>query len=231
MNRPAGRSVRQRGTGQKPEAADRHVPGLAARKTAAKLLAVVIDARTPLDGLTDNDNGHPHYLALDPRDRGLVRAILTTALRYRVTIGFSAGDRAALTRIMAAGRRSAEAERIAVGRAGAWFDKRIAPEAGTKGHVARAGVSHMYDRGQFDCVDSSRNTTALLLVLAELKLLHHHRVDVPVARGAFFDARPPHVTAVLTENEGGRQWAVDSWTRGYGQAPEIMPLARWKTLD
>lgn len=151
--------------------------------------------------------------------------------RYRVTIGFSAGDRAALTRIMAAGRRSAEAERTAVGRAGAWFDKRIAPEAGTKGHVARAGVSHMYDRGQFDCVDSSRNTTALLLVLAELKLLHHHRVDVPVARGAFFDARPPHVTAVLTENEGGRQWAVDSWTRGYGQAPEIMPLARWKTLD
>jgi 16S rRNA (cytosine967-C5)-methyltransferase len=48
---------------------------------------VVIDAKTPLDGLTDNDNGHPHYLALDLRDRGLVRAILTTALRYRVTIG------------------------------------------------------------------------------------------------------------------------------------------------
>ena len=63
------------------------VPGLAARKTAAKLLAVVIDAKTPLDGLTDNDNGHPHYLALDARDRSLVRAILTTALRFRVTIG------------------------------------------------------------------------------------------------------------------------------------------------
>ena len=42
---------------------------------------------TPLDGLTDNDNGHPHYLALDMRDRSLVRAILTTALRFRVTIG------------------------------------------------------------------------------------------------------------------------------------------------
>lgn len=54
---------------------------------AAKLLAVVIDARTPLDGLTDNENGHPHYLALDARDRALVRAILITALRFRVTIG------------------------------------------------------------------------------------------------------------------------------------------------
>ncbi len=68
-------------------AGDRNVPGLTVRKAAAKLLAVVIDAKTPLDGLTDNDNGHPHYLALDMRDRSLVRAILTTALRYRVSIG------------------------------------------------------------------------------------------------------------------------------------------------
>lgn len=53
---------------------------------AAKLLAIVIDAATPLDGLTDNDHGHPHYRALDMRDRALVRAILTTALRFRITI-------------------------------------------------------------------------------------------------------------------------------------------------
>ncbi|WP_181176175.1 RsmB/NOP family class I SAM-dependent RNA methyltransferase [Mesorhizobium sp. B2-3-4] len=62
------------------------VAGLAARKAAARLLAAVIDARTPLDGLTDHENGHPQYKALDPRDRGLVRAILVTALRYRMTI-------------------------------------------------------------------------------------------------------------------------------------------------
>lgn len=62
-------------------------PGLAARKAAARLLAAVIDARTPLDGLTDNEHGHPQYMALDMRDRALVRAILATALRHRVTIG------------------------------------------------------------------------------------------------------------------------------------------------
>ncbi len=62
------------------------VPGLAARKTAAKLLAAVVDARTSLDGLTDNEHGHPQYLALDMRDRSLVRAILATALRFRMTI-------------------------------------------------------------------------------------------------------------------------------------------------
>ena len=57
------------------------VPGLAARQAAAKLLAAVIDARTPLDGLTDHDHGHPNFRALDMRDRALVRAILATALQ------------------------------------------------------------------------------------------------------------------------------------------------------
>ena len=61
-------------------------PGLAARKAAAKLLAAVIDAKTPLDGLTDHDHGHPQFRALEMRDRALVRAILTTALRFRRTI-------------------------------------------------------------------------------------------------------------------------------------------------
>jgi len=48
-----------------------------------RLLAAVIDKKTSLDGLTDNDHGHPQYRALAPRDRALVRAILGTALRNR----------------------------------------------------------------------------------------------------------------------------------------------------
>jgi 16S rRNA (cytosine967-C5)-methyltransferase len=68
------------------KADDENVAGLAARKAAARLLAAVIDARTPLDGLTDNEHGHPQYKALDGRDRALVRAILVTALRHRMTI-------------------------------------------------------------------------------------------------------------------------------------------------
>ena len=62
------------------------IPGLAARKAAVRLLGAVIDAHTSLDGLTDNEHGHPNYLALDARDRSLVRAILASALRFRVTI-------------------------------------------------------------------------------------------------------------------------------------------------
>jgi 16S rRNA (cytosine967-C5)-methyltransferase len=67
-------------------ARDPNVPGLAARKAAAKLLAAVVDAKTSADGLTDHEHGHPQYRALDMRDRALVRAILVTALRFRRTI-------------------------------------------------------------------------------------------------------------------------------------------------
>lgn len=61
-------------------------PGLSARKAATKLLAAVVDAKTSLDGMTDNTHGHPQFMGLDMRDRALVRAILATALRYRRTI-------------------------------------------------------------------------------------------------------------------------------------------------
>ncbi|WP_167484173.1 RsmB/NOP family class I SAM-dependent RNA methyltransferase [Mesorhizobium tamadayense] len=78
---------RQRQTpGRRDGNAGEQIAGLPARKAAARLLAAVIDARTPLDGLTDNEHGHPQYRALDARDRALVRAILVTALRHRMAI-------------------------------------------------------------------------------------------------------------------------------------------------
>ena len=58
-------------------------PGLATRQAAHRLLSAIVDARTPMDALTDDTHGHPHYLALNGRDRALVRAILMAALRYR----------------------------------------------------------------------------------------------------------------------------------------------------
>jgi hypothetical protein len=151
--------------------------------------------------------------------------------KYRAELTLSGADRAALAGMLASGRSSAAAERRAIGTAGAWFDRRFGAVAGTVGHVARAGRSYMFDKRQMDCVDFSRNTTSFLLVLEQLKLLRHHDVVEPEARGYLIDGRPPHVTAVLMEKATGTKWAVDSWTRAYGQAPEIMPLERWMTLD
>lgn len=151
--------------------------------------------------------------------------------KFRDELALTGADRATLARLLAAGGASAAAERRAVGAAGAWFDRRIGQVAGTVGHVARANREYMFDKRQMDCIDSSRNSTSLLLVLAQLNLLRHHTVAEPEARGYIIDGRPPHATAVLVEKASGTKWAVDSWTRAYGQAPEIMPLAQWMTLN
>jgi hypothetical protein len=151
--------------------------------------------------------------------------------KYRAEVDLTAGDRTQLAHILAQGWASPAAERKAVAAAGAWFDRRMAPVAGTKNHVARAGMKYMFDTQQFDCIDSSRNTTSLLLVLDQLKLLRYHDVDIPEARGFMVDGRPPHATAVLVEKPNGTKWSIDAWTVGYGRAPEIMPLALWKTLN
>jgi hypothetical protein len=151
--------------------------------------------------------------------------------KYIVQVDLTEADRAKLARMLASGKASPEAERRAIAAAGAWFDRRIAPAAGTKNHVAHAGYVYMYNPHQFDCIDSSRNTTSLLLLLDQLGLLRHHKVDVPVSRGLWLGGQSPHTTAVLVEIKSGAKWSVDSWTRGYGEAPEIMPLARWVTLE
>jgi hypothetical protein len=149
---------------------------------------------------------------------------------HRTEVGLGPGDRARLTEILAAGRTSAEAERRAVATAVAWFDRRVGPQAGTTGRVARAGVLTRTGPGQMDCIDTSRNTTSLFVILDQLRLLRHHQVDEPVARGFFLDGRGVHATAVLRETRSRRLWAVDNWTRGYGERPDVMPLDQWMAV-
>jgi hypothetical protein len=170
-------------------------------------------------------------LSVTPPTPSMVFVCHGFGCKYRDEVDLTAGDRAKLTQILAAGRASPAAERKAVAAAGAWFDRRVGPVAGTQNHVARAGAKYMYDIHQFDCIDTSRNTTSLLLLLDQLKLLRHHDVAAPEARGFFIDGRPPHATAVLVEKATGTKWSIDSWTVGYGQTLEVMPLDRWKAID
>ena len=148
--------------------------------------------------------------------------------RLRTEIGLTAADRARLAQILKAGKASATAERQAIASAVQWFDRRVGPETGTVHHIARAGHDQLREAdSQFDCIDSSRNTTSLLLVLDELDLLKYHRVEQVVARGAFIDGRWPHATAVVVELGSQKEWAVDSWTHAYGEKPDVKPLSQW----
>ncbi|MBX9774719.1 MAG: hypothetical protein K2Y71_09920 [Xanthobacteraceae bacterium] len=147
---------------------------------------------------------------------------------HQTHIVLSAGDRARLSTLLAAGKASPAAERRALAGAVQWFERRIGPVAGTTQRVARAGAAEARDPGQMDCIDLSANNTSLLLVLMQLKLLQHHRPELPVSRGFLIDGRLPHTTAVFSEVKSGQRFAVDNWTRKYGELPEVLPLNEWR---
>jgi hypothetical protein len=151
--------------------------------------------------------------------------------RRRHELAFGPGDRAALSRIMASGKVSAAAERAAVQKAVVWLDRRLGPVLGTDKRIARADFRYFDDKHNFDCWDTTRNTTSLLLVMQGWGLLKYHTVGDPKYRGNVLVLQTPHNTAVLVERANGAEWVVDMWTRGYAQTPEVMPVDQWVKLD
>ncbi len=151
--------------------------------------------------------------------------------RRREILAFTSGDRGALTRILAAGRASAAAERAAVQQAVIWFDRRMGPILGTNKRVANADVRAMDDKHNYDCWDTTRNTTSLLLVLQEWGLFKFHTVGDPHYRGNPLVLQLPHNTAVLVERATKVEWVVDMWPRGYAQPPDVMTLVQWMKED
>ena len=147
---------------------------------------------------------------------------------FRTEIGLTRADQSQMAAIMAPGSASAQAERAAIGRTEAWFERRIAPLTGTAKRVARAGplVGGARDPAQFDCIDTTNNTNSLLLVLYQLKLLRHHTIAAPVSR--FLITEGPHNTAVIKDRKTNELWTVDPWTHKGSEIPDIFPVAKWK---
>lgn len=147
--------------------------------------------------------------------------------RYRTEVGLGQRDHAQLALIIARGRGSPAAERQAIGQAVAWFERRVAPEAGTTNAIARSNRAYPFGHSsQVDCVDTTMNTMGYMLVLEQLHLLRHHRLDLPVSRHLFYDGEP-HTSAVIRELPSGGLWAVDPWTHNNGEPPDVLPVATW----
>lgn len=151
--------------------------------------------------------------------------------RRRYEFDFAAADRAALTRIMAAGKASAAAERAAAQQAVVWFDRRMGPVIGTDKRIAKADFRYLDDKHNFDCWDTTRNVTSLLLVMQQWGLFKHHSVGDPHYRGNVLVLQTPHNTPVLIDHATKIGWVVDLWTRGYAQTPEVMPVDQWVKQD
>jgi hypothetical protein len=151
--------------------------------------------------------------------------------RRRQILDFTAADHAALARIMAAGRGSAAAERAAVQKAVIWFDRRMGPVIGTDKRVANADVRALDDKHNFDCWDTTRNVTSLLLVMQDWGLFKYHTVGDPHYRGNPLVLQLPHNTAVLVDRATKTEWVVDMWTRGYAEPPDVKLLSEWVKED
>lgn len=151
--------------------------------------------------------------------------------RRREILDFTAADRAALTQILNVGRASAAAERAAVQKAVVWFDRRMGPILGTDKRVAKADFRYFDAAHNYDCWDTTRNTTSLLLVLQEWGLLKHHAVGDPRYRGNTLVLQTPHNTAVLVDRLTKLEWVVDLWPRGYLQPPDVMTVQQWIKED
>ena len=151
--------------------------------------------------------------------------------RRRETLQFTAGDRGALAQLLNAGHASAAAERAAVQKAVVWFDRRMGPILGTNKRVAKADFRYFDDKHNYDCWDTTRNTTSLLLVLQQWGLLKYHSIGDPHYRGNALVLQTPHNTAVLVERATKVEWVVDLWPRGYLQPPDVMTVQKWVTED
>jgi hypothetical protein len=147
--------------------------------------------------------------------------------RRREILDFTPADRAALSKILRTGLSSSAAERSAVQKAVIWFDRRMGPIIGTDKRVANADIRALDDKHNFDCWDTTRNTTSLLLVLQEWGLLKHHIVGDPHYRGNALTLQLPHNTAVLIDRATRTEWVVDMWTRAYSEPPDVKPLMEW----
>jgi hypothetical protein len=126
---------------------------------------------------------------------------------------------------------SAKEERRILASVVAWFDRAGGRVAGTTTRIARAGVGTKSGPAQMDCIDLTANVTELLIALDRNKLLKYHRVDEPVSRGLIIDGRQPHTTPVIVDIATGTARSIDSWTKAYGQRPDIMTISAWKSKD
>ena len=112
--------------------------------------------------------------------------------------------------------------RIAIGR----FESIIGYKTGTSIDKGE-NFPGLGQEGQMDCVDEATNTSVYLTLLQDQHLLRWHHVQQRTNRG-IATLQVPHFTAVISDDESGSEYAVDSWFLDNGQPPYIVPLSAWK---
>ncbi len=126
--------------------------------------------------------------------------------------------------------RSAKDERKALAKIVAWFDRESGKVAGTVNRIAYASATTKSGPAQMDCIDLTANITELL------RLFEREQADEIPPRSANpcrADLSSTASSRIRRQSSSraadGGQWSVDSWTHAYGEAPDIMTIAEWRS--
>ena len=141
------------------------------------------------------------------------------------TVEFGAPAVEALQRLFNPEPDNAKDERTRIRQAIALLEHIVGEAAGTSQDIGGNYDPNRDYPKQMDCIDESTNTTHYLKLLDQLSLLKWHQPKPRKYRSRFLI--DGHWTAVIEETRNQQQYAVDSWYRDNGEAPEIQPLADW----
>jgi hypothetical protein len=146
--------------------------------------------------------------------------------KYVARVSFNKQMWKDMERIFTPRPESAKEERKRLALAISWFEHNTGALTGTGEDIK--GTFKKFGANQLDCVDESTNTTVYLSLMEQLGYLRFHRIRKPQMRAPFFGGGNwPHQSAVITEKETGKEFAVDSWFEDNGKLPYIVPLDEW----
>lgn len=127
------------------------------------------------------------------------------------------------------GVHSAAAERTAISRSIAAFEKIVGSKTGTEGDIA--GTFAETGPFQLDCVDESTNTTIYLAMLQDKNLLKYHTLSAPITRTPATGMKNGklwlHRGAVIFDTKSKTPYVVDSWFRDNGNPADIIAAGPW----
>ncbi len=147
--------------------------------------------------------------------------------KFITGIEFSEQDWQDISALFTPTPQTPQAERARLKPAIAIFERKTGIQAGTSGD--KWGTFRKIGDKQHDCVDESTNTTIYLSLLEQRGLLKHHKIEPPSVRLPLIHAGHwPHQTAVISEIQTSKFFAIDSWFHDNGALPEIVPLKQWK---
>ncbi|MGD1990498.1 MAG: hypothetical protein PVF23_03290 [Chromatiales bacterium] len=125
---------------------------------------------------------------------------------------------------------TAEEERQQIAEAIAWLEVAVGSRIDALDDRGGNLEGFRASGNQLDCIDESTNSTTYITMMQNAGFLRFHRTEKRATRGGLlFGGVWPHSTAVVSEIDTGRKWAVDSWFFDNGEKPTVVHLRKWRT--